>query len=173
MSASQERRQYPRTEIKWPVVAMTPDGPKRGETKNISLGGALISCGHPLPLHERVCVVFQISEGRELVVNTIIARVNASDGAKDTTDHDVALYYVDLTSEEFELLEAEVAKKSGDTESDDDLQKVEEKKCPGCDQAVSMFKTCEDCGIVTCTGCLSPLPSGTVVCPECCGALSS
>jgi Tfp pilus assembly protein PilZ len=37
-----EKRIYPRTEIKWPVSAVTAKGEIQGETKNIGLNGAFI-----------------------------------------------------------------------------------------------------------------------------------
>jgi hypothetical protein len=37
-----EKRIYPRTEIKWPVSVITAKGMIQGETKNISLNGAFI-----------------------------------------------------------------------------------------------------------------------------------
>ena len=39
-----EERMYPRTDIKWPVSAITAKGMIHGETKNISLNGAFIFC---------------------------------------------------------------------------------------------------------------------------------
>jgi len=39
-----EKRIYPRTEIKWPVSAITAKGMIQGETRNISLNGAFICC---------------------------------------------------------------------------------------------------------------------------------
>jgi len=39
-----EKRIYPRTEIKWSVSAITTKGMIHGETRNISLNGAFICC---------------------------------------------------------------------------------------------------------------------------------
>ncbi len=41
---SREKRRHSRTEIAYPVVVMTPDGPVAGVTQNLSLGGAFVRC---------------------------------------------------------------------------------------------------------------------------------
>ena len=45
-----ESRQHPPAHVNWPVSMETPDGPIQAEAKNISLGGAFISCEKPLPI---------------------------------------------------------------------------------------------------------------------------
>jgi len=45
-----ETRQHPRTHVNWPVSMETPEGTIEAELKNISLGGAFISCKTPLPV---------------------------------------------------------------------------------------------------------------------------
>ena len=44
LSKHQERRRYPRTKIKLPVVKMAADGLVDGEIQDLSLGGAFIRC---------------------------------------------------------------------------------------------------------------------------------
>jgi hypothetical protein len=44
MPSEKEKRRYRRVKIKWPVVMMTPSGLTDGKAKNISLGGAFVSC---------------------------------------------------------------------------------------------------------------------------------
>jgi hypothetical protein len=109
MSASHEKRKYPRAEIRWPVTIMTPDGPKEGETSNIGTGGALISCDYPLPLHKRVCVIFKVPNRSPIVVNTMVARSNISKTGEKSTVPEVAFYYLELTDEEIQFLHAAVA----------------------------------------------------------------
>jgi hypothetical protein len=91
---------------------MTPDGPKDGETKNIGVGGALISCEYTLPLHERICVIFKVPNRAAIAVNTMVARLDVSREAeeKEGTHTDVALYYIELTDEELEFFYAIISK---------------------------------------------------------------
>lgn len=170
MSTPRERRKYRRVEIKWPVTIMTPDGPKSGQTKNIGVGGALLACKYPLPLHERVCVIFEVPGREPVVINTMVARSNVSRRARENTRSEVALYYIDLSDQELHLLQTEVSKASSKA------LPHKGQKCPGCGENVNTFKVCRDCGIVTCTGCLRAIEDGTsreasVACPECGGSL--
>lgn len=50
---AEEKRIYPRAEIRWPVSAITANGTIRGGTKDISMRGAFISCSKPLYPNER------------------------------------------------------------------------------------------------------------------------
>ena len=47
-----EKREYKRTTIKWPVEVHSEDNPIEGETKNVSESGILISTKEPLRLNE-------------------------------------------------------------------------------------------------------------------------
>jgi hypothetical protein len=91
---------------------MTSDGPTEGETRNIGAGGALISCKYPLPLHEKICVVFKIPNREPVVINTMVVRSNISQKYKQGTLPDLALYFVGLTKDELHLLRSEVSKQA-------------------------------------------------------------
>ena len=39
MNTGIERRRHPRIPLNWPVILMTPQGPIKGETSNVSVGG--------------------------------------------------------------------------------------------------------------------------------------
>jgi len=112
MSASREKRKYPRAEVQWLVTVMTPDGPKDGETINIGVGGALISCEYPLPLHERICVIFKVPNRAPITINTIVARSNVASKAKkkESTYSEAALYYIELTDQELEFFYSIISK---------------------------------------------------------------
>ena len=112
---ARERRKYPRVEIRWPITIMTSDGPRDGETKNIGAGGALIECEHPLPLHEKVCVILKIPDRDPVVVNTMVVRSNISQKYKQSTLPHLALYFMELTKGELQLLYSEVSKRSANT----------------------------------------------------------
>jgi hypothetical protein len=47
-----EKRLYPRTQVKWSVSGITNSGKMQGETKNISLNGAFICCENLLRPNE-------------------------------------------------------------------------------------------------------------------------
>ncbi|MBW1979768.1 MAG: PilZ domain-containing protein [Deltaproteobacteria bacterium] len=104
------RRRHPRATIRWPVTILTPEGPKHGETKNISVGGALVTCAYPLALHDRFCVIFRIPNHPPISVNTVVARTNyAGERTRMEVQGDVALYYTGLSDNERQILHAKVS----------------------------------------------------------------
>ena len=46
-----ERMPHPRIHVNWPVVILTPEGAIIGESRNISVGGALIQCSEGADLN--------------------------------------------------------------------------------------------------------------------------
>ncbi|UCF01995.1 MAG: PilZ domain-containing protein [Deltaproteobacteria bacterium] len=56
----EERRIYPRAEVRWPVSAITAEGSLEGETMNLSMMGAFICCSRPLGLNETVALTINI-----------------------------------------------------------------------------------------------------------------
>ena len=49
---SDEKREYPRAEIKWPAVIKTDQGTMDGVTSNVTPNGVFIHCQKPLRLNE-------------------------------------------------------------------------------------------------------------------------
>jgi uncharacterized protein (TIGR02266 family) len=49
---SNDKRDYPRAEIKWPAVIKTDQGTMDGVTSNVSPNGVFIHCQKPLKLNE-------------------------------------------------------------------------------------------------------------------------
>ena len=64
-----ENRQYPRTDVKWPVSMETSGGTIDAEVKNVSLGGAFICCKEPLPIRQ-VFRLTMIGPDKEPVIAT-------------------------------------------------------------------------------------------------------
>ena len=58
----EDRRIYPRAEVRWPVSATTAEGSLQGETMNLSMMGAFISCSSPLGLNETVALTISIPD---------------------------------------------------------------------------------------------------------------
>ena len=50
----QEKRQYPRVNVKWPLAIKGPWGTMRGEIRNLSASGAFLCAGNFLKLHEMI-----------------------------------------------------------------------------------------------------------------------
>lgn len=73
-----ERRIYPRAEVQWPVSAITAAGIVQGETKNLSMLGAFISCSKPLDSNEIVALTINIPDTEHSL--TVRAQVVWSSG---------------------------------------------------------------------------------------------
>ncbi|MDH3898982.1 MAG: PilZ domain-containing protein [Deltaproteobacteria bacterium] len=67
-----EKRIYPRTEIKWPVSAITAKGMIQGQTKNISLNGAYICCEKTLCPDEVLLLTVKGPTGSMQVVAQVV-----------------------------------------------------------------------------------------------------
>lgn len=67
-----EKRIYARTEIKWPISAITAEGMIQGETKNISLNGAFICCEKALCPDEVVLLTVKGPSGSMQVIAQVV-----------------------------------------------------------------------------------------------------
>ena len=67
-----EKRIYPRTDIRWPISALTANGTIRGETKNLSIQGAFICCPEPLCPNERFLLTIKGPSGSMQVKAQVI-----------------------------------------------------------------------------------------------------
>ena len=67
-----EKRIYPRPEIKWPVSAITAKGMIQGETTNISLNGAFICCEKTLCPDEVLLLTVKGPSGSMQVVAQVV-----------------------------------------------------------------------------------------------------
>jgi hypothetical protein len=59
---AEDRRIYPRADVRWPVSAVTAEGSLEGETINLSMMGAFICCTRPLGLNETVALTINIPD---------------------------------------------------------------------------------------------------------------
>jgi Tfp pilus assembly protein PilZ len=54
-----EQRIHPRRQVRWSVSVLAANGLRRGETEDISLGGAFIRCEKPPRPNEKVLLTFE------------------------------------------------------------------------------------------------------------------
>ena len=67
-----EKRLYPRTQVKWSVSGITNSGKLQGETKNISLNGAFICCENLLRPNEILLLTVDGPSGTMQVVARVV-----------------------------------------------------------------------------------------------------
>jgi c-di-GMP-binding flagellar brake protein YcgR len=63
-----EKRLHPRIPVNWPVVILTPKGAIKGETRNISVGGACIEYSEEADLNGELHIVFEHSKDQSMSV---------------------------------------------------------------------------------------------------------
>ena len=79
-----ERRIDQRFHIRWPIRILAADGSKRGETEDISLGGAFIRCEKPPPPDDKVLLTYENPSGSMQFVLAKVAWTNLeSRGSSD------------------------------------------------------------------------------------------
>ena len=79
---TEEKRMYPRTELKWPVSVISAAGTILGETRNISLNGAFICVEKALCPNETLLLTLKGPSGSMQVVAQVVwSNICACDGA--------------------------------------------------------------------------------------------
>ena len=63
-----EKRLHTRIPVNWPVVILTAKGAIKGETRNISVGGACIEYSEEVDLNGELQIVFEHSKQRSMSV---------------------------------------------------------------------------------------------------------
>jgi hypothetical protein len=71
-----ERRIDQRFQIRWPIHILSADGSMKGETDDMSLGGAFIRCEKPPPPDEKVLLTYENPSGSMQFVLAKVAWTN-------------------------------------------------------------------------------------------------
>jgi hypothetical protein len=117
MAAALEKRRYPRVEVKWPVTILTASGPIEGEVRNISPGGAFISCSEQPGLRETFRLVIKVPFERQyLVTKGKVARSTLYDPDDPAVSRGVAVRFTEISESDRELLNRIVAGHGGPQE---------------------------------------------------------
>jgi len=125
MAGEVEKRRYPRAEVNWPVTLLTASGPIEGEVKNISPGGAFVSCSDQPSLHETFRLVIKVPFERQyLLAKGRVARSNLYDPDDRTLSRGVAVRFTEISESDRELLNRVVAGQ-GEPREDFSLDKGE------------------------------------------------
>jgi uncharacterized protein (TIGR02266 family) len=83
---SNEKRDYPRAEIKWPAVIKTDQGTMDGVTSNVTPNGVFIHCQKPLKLNE----VFELTIDIPNSDQTLTARAEVTWSNRWGPDDDIS-----------------------------------------------------------------------------------
>ena len=97
MSTPQERRRYPRAEVRWPVAIQGTLGLMDGEAKDVSFGGAFFHCRNPLKLNEVFGIFINVPElSRPLKTTAEVVWSNVSGPDDEINPHGMGVKFRDI-----------------------------------------------------------------------------
>ncbi len=106
-----ERRRFPRLAVTWPVTMLTSQGPIEGEVKNISLGGAFISCREQPDANEAFRMVIKIPDHRQFIRATArIARSDIYDPDDKNGLTGIGVRFIEISDDDLQYIREVMAK---------------------------------------------------------------
>ncbi|HYA03968.1 MAG TPA: PilZ domain-containing protein [Syntrophobacteria bacterium] len=110
MGLELEKRRYPRAAVNWPVTMLTASGPIEGEVKNISPGGAFITCSAQPGLNETFRLVIKVPFERQYLLATgRVARSSLYAPDDRVLLRGVAIRFTEISEDDRNLLNQMVA----------------------------------------------------------------
>lgn len=87
-----EKRNYPRAEVRWPVVIQYSRGSMDGVIQNVSFGGALISCSEPFRPDKVIEVVVNVPDlSKPLKLTAEVVRPTIHDHDKEISSKEIGV----------------------------------------------------------------------------------
>jgi uncharacterized protein (TIGR02266 family) len=100
----QERRQHVRAAIQLPVTIETAEGTMNAETRDISVGGAFISCRTPLPPKEKFPLAITLPHGGSLALFAEVVWSNSNVPRENIVNRGMGIRFVHITEDDREIL---------------------------------------------------------------------
>ena len=100
-----DRREYSRVEVSWQVIILTSKKSIEGETKDISIDGALIICKELPSAEEFLELIIQLPNSQQTIRAVVEQiRLNINDSDSSLYSYDMAVRFVDLPEDERKML---------------------------------------------------------------------
>jgi hypothetical protein len=111
MPPGNERRQFPRADVDWPVVIETAQRYVDGRTVDLSAGGAFICCREPIDQKEEfLMAIFDIPHlGRHLPISAEVVRSEIHCLDHDLLTHGIGVRFTQIADEDREFISTAVA----------------------------------------------------------------
>ena len=100
----QGKREYSRVDVSWPVTMLTSKKLIIGKIKNISVGGALISCQELPSPEESLELQIEITDLFYVSASVENVRINVNDGYSDSIAYELAVRFTEMTEDERRML---------------------------------------------------------------------
>ena len=126
LKTMEEKRQYPRVDITYPVKMETSQGTIEAETKNLSLGGAFICCQKPLALGENFSLTIDTPYHQPLTVNAEVVWSNTNVPDDKVVNRGMGIRFLQITEKDREFLDQLISANFKDNEEQNQSLKVYE-----------------------------------------------
>ena len=95
----EEKRKHPRAKIKWPIRMETALGSVDAKTRDVSLGGAFISCSKPLPVGEVFPITINVpdQEPKRLTAEVVWCNANIQDDR--IVNRGIGIRFIEISNE--------------------------------------------------------------------------
>jgi Tfp pilus assembly protein PilZ len=108
-SSWEEKRQHPRVAISWAAMLEPPHENLKIQLKDISLGGAFVVCGKPLPPKEKIRVCLKIPDHEELLLNAQVVWSNSNVPQEKVINRGMGIQFVQNTDTARQHLEKAIS----------------------------------------------------------------
>jgi len=105
MNTEIESRRHPRIPLSWPVVMVAPQGPIKGETGNLSVGGALILCSEIPEFGDEFEIILKPSNDHEMPV-TCEKTWTSTFNTNGSTLCGMGVHFTEISSADREMIDS-------------------------------------------------------------------
>jgi uncharacterized protein (TIGR02266 family) len=124
VKAMEEKRQFPRADITYPVKMETSQGTVEAETKNISLGGAFICYQKPLPLGENFSLTIETPYHKPLTVSAEVVWSNSNVPDDKVVNRGMGIRFLQITEDDRKFIDQVISANFKDSEEQNQSLKV-------------------------------------------------
>jgi len=100
-----EKRRYPRTEVGWPCILRTADETIEGTIRNISLGGAFITCQNPMAFNETFQTCIEATGCKSLSVTSGLVWSSFNGLDQNNTAGGIGARFIEISKQDHQLLQ--------------------------------------------------------------------
>ena len=110
MSNGEERREYPRAKVNWPVTLITSEAEIAGEIENFTPKGLFITCKEAPPLEETLRIVIKIPghQTMNVAVRVIWSSVHVT--SEGETRLGVGIQFTEISKTDLQFLHEAMSK---------------------------------------------------------------
>lgn len=104
----EEKREHQRVGIKWSVIVETVEGVIRGETKDLSIGGAFIKCQDPFPPGRHFNLTIELPDREPVILNSEVVWSNGNVPDDKVINRGMGVRFIKNSVEKVEFLNSAI-----------------------------------------------------------------